>query len=115
MRSGFEIAIEGLILNNNRREFSTIDLMCDVCRKETAKYEADDYNDSKKRICEKCYSQLVMCCRRMDMQYTSKSYLKNKLFARNVQCKNCKHTGVDFFNPDKGTNSDPILTELDHD
>lgn len=52
------------------------------------------------------------CCADMDMQYQGKYYVKDKYLARDIQCCSCGRNGIDYFDPDKGINSDPIATEI---
>lgn len=56
-----------------------------------------------------------LCCENMDMEYFGSTFLKDKCFARRITCRSCGTKGTDYFDPNKGTNSDPIRTELDND
>lgn len=49
----------------------------------------------------------------MDMRYFGSAFSEGKYFAKKIKCQKCNATGTDYFNPNKGTNSKPIMTKLD--
>jgi len=55
---------------------------------------------------------LEICCDKMDFTFVSKTYLKKDCFAKDIVCNNCKATGTNYYDINKGTDYDPIHREI---